>query len=55
MENSYLKTLISITGATCIQQTSTYWLKTVIKNQYVYGKSIPATFNNLFQLLCLIL
>lgn len=49
MENSYLKTLISITGATCIQQTSTYWLKTVIKNQYVYGKSIPVTFNNLFQ------
>ena len=47
--NTYLKTLVSITGSTVIQQCSTYWLKTVIKNQYVYGQSIPVTFNNLFQ------
>lgn len=47
--NTYLKTLVSITGSTVIQQCSTYWLKTVIKNQYVYGKSIPVTFNNLLQ------
>ena len=37
---SYKETSISLSYATIIQQSSTYWLKTVIKNQYVYGTSI---------------
>ena len=45
---SYKDTSISLTLATIIQQSCTYWLKTVIKNQYVYGTSIPTTFNSLF-------
>ena len=45
---SYKDSFISISGAVCIQQASTYWLKTIIKNQYVNGNNMYDTFNNLF-------
>jgi len=45
---SYKDSFISISGAVCIQQASTYWLKTIIKTQYVNGTNIYDTFNNLY-------
>tara|TARA_B110001469_G_scaffold125273_1_gene140387 strand:+ start:5622 stop:6386 length:765 start_codon:yes stop_codon:yes gene_type:complete len=46
--SSYKETCISLSYATLIQQSSTYGLKTVIKNQYVHGTPIYKTFKNLY-------
>ena len=46
--SSYKETSISLSYATLIQQSSTYGLKTVIKNQYVHGTPIYKTFKNLY-------
>ena len=45
---SYLDTSSSISQAIILQQTSTYWVKTIIKNQYVNGTSIFESFKNLY-------
>ena len=37
---SYKDSFISISDAVCIQQASTYWLKTIIKTQYVNRSNI---------------
>jgi hypothetical protein len=46
--SSYKETSISLSYATLIQQSSTYGLKTVIKNQYVHGTPIYKTFKTLY-------
>ena len=46
---SFTDTFMSITGATIFQQSSTYWVKTLVKNQYVYGEPIISTFKTLFR------
>lgn len=37
----------SISEAVLLQQTSTYWIKTIVKNQYVYGNGIFNSYKNL--------
>ena len=47
--SSYQDTLLSISGAVVFQQGCTYWLKTIIKNQYVRGTDIKNTVSNLLK------
>jgi hypothetical protein len=47
--SSYQDTILSISGAVVFQQGCTYWLKTIIKNQYVKGTDIKNTVSNLLK------